>query len=72
MLLQEGNNVLSAQPRIYWQQMSASSKALSKRFTKICLSEMSFIFIQNVSHFLSKAYVDLVQQTALSIDVNSI
>lgn len=52
--------------------MSASSKALSKRFTKICLSEMSLIFIQNVSCFLSEAYVDLFQQTKLNVDVNSV
>lgn len=53
--------------------MSASSKALSKRFTEISLSEMSLIFIQNVSRFfLSKAYVDLVQQTTLGVDVNNI
>lgn len=33
---------------------------------------MSLIFIQNVSHFLSKAYVDLVQQITLGVVVNSI
>lgn len=33
---------------------------------------MPLIFIQNVSRFLAKAYVDLVQQPTLGIDVNSI